>query len=240
MFRSSTLRTYGAAAATMVVTATTMGIAAPAAAVGATADAVPVDILACRSTPLSAIAKGTNVPGTPQRCVDAQIAGQRGAATVAGIRFEAVDAEGTTTRTALSAAQAGANSSTTVQATTHTGAAQASAKSAKLVVGKTVIQLGGMTSTATISCTYSPAGARWSYSAKSTVQSVKVNGRAVRLRNGATSIKVSGGTLHLNRSVKTGAGVVQQAAMLTTSSAQITFGESAAAIAQTVGNPCRS
>jgi hypothetical protein len=191
---------------------------------------------------LAALAKGQFPPNTPQQCVNDQVGGSQGTQTVGGVQIQTVDAAGSTSHTGAAAQTASATdaTATTTAVTTKTqaGAADASAASARLVSGSSTIQLGAMTSSSKISCTYGASGATFSFNGHSTVQSLKINGKAIQLHNGEMAVPVSGGTLYLNRTKTTATGIVQQAAVLVTNGATVTLGESAVAIAQTKGNPC--
>jgi hypothetical protein len=95
-----------------------------------------------------------------------------------------------------------------------------------------------MTSQTTISCTYGPNGAKYSYNSRSSVGSLKINGKPVAMRNGPMDIKLNGGTLRLNHAKTTAIGVTQHAVMLTTNGADVVIGESAVAISKAPKNPC--
>jgi hypothetical protein len=214
---------------TVVVT----GVATfPAVANTAADTAAPLVLFSCWSTPLAATAKGSPA-ATHSACKTDQIAGQQGPHTVGGVQFQAVDAQGSTTRTG-----GGHVTASEAAATTAGAKSDASATSAKLVVGHNVIEIGQITSASTISCTFSEAGARYTFVSTSTVRGVKVNGRPVRLHDGTMDIPVAGSTLRLNANNVSQTGNVQQAAKLLTKNAQVVLGETAVSLAPASDNPC--
>jgi hypothetical protein len=205
----------------------------PAFAAYTTADTAAGPVLFnCWSTPLGAKAKGAP-PATHGACKTDQVAGQQGPHTVGGVQIEAVDAQGSTTRTG-----GGSATASEAAATTATAKSDASARSARFVVSGNVIEIGMITSASTISCTYSETGGRYSFVSRSTIRGVKVNGRPVRLHDGTMDIPVAGSTLRLNASQLSQTGNVQQAAKLLSKGAEVVVGETAVALAPASGNPC--
>ena len=203
--------------------------------------AAPVNIFSCWTTPLSVVEKGepTTNPDR-QMCKDDQVAASQAADTDGAVKVRATSVAGTTTRTVARTFAARAAGTEAAQATTTESAvAKASAGSAKLTVGKTVIDLAAISSQTTISCTYGPNGARYSFNSKSSVGGVKINGKPVSMRNGPMDIKVNGGTLRLNHARTTAVGVTQNAVMLTANGTDVVIGESAVAISKAPKNPCR-
>jgi hypothetical protein len=216
---------------------TTGVVTVPTFAVTAADTATPPVLFDCWSTPVAALAKG-QMPTAHSACKTDQIAGQRGPHTVGGVQFQAVDAQGSTTRTGGLALASGLAAASEAGATTAGAKSTASAASARLVVGGNVVEIGQITSASTISCTFSETGARYSFVSTSTVRGVKVNGRSVRLHNGTMDIPVAGSTLRLNASNVSQTGNVQQAATLLTKNARVVLGETAASLAPVSGNPC--
>ena len=175
--------------------------------------------------PLSVSAAGASAASHPQQCTADLVGGAQGTHHVGNVAVQAVDAGGHT-------------APVTAESTTSGGSADATAASARIVVGHTVIQLGAISSHAAIRCTYGASGARFSFSGTSSVSSLRINGRPVRLRADAMDIAVPGGHLHLNHADLGTTGLVQHAVLLDTGSAHVVIGESAVALASTVDNPC--
>jgi hypothetical protein len=148
----------------------------------------------------------------------------------------ATGVQGTTTLTGNGAAAAGATEA--ADDTTVGAVATSSATTTRLTVGATVIDLGAVSTRTTINCSYGASGFRYSFNGTSSVASAKINGRPVKMSNGPMSIKVAGGTLLLNQTRTTPAGVVQQAAKLHTKKADVIIGGAAVAVAETPDNPC--
>jgi hypothetical protein len=235
-----------------VVLAAVLAITAPQAAAAASPDAAPPSLFACWVTPLAVSAAGEVPPVPAQRCEDDQVGGASGVHTVGNVRVQAVDATGTTSRTTGAATATASGTATlaggtpagdapgqALAATTQSGRARASAASTSIVAGSTRIQLGSVLSDSTITCTYDASGAHFSFFGRSSVSSVRINGRAVRLRNGAMDIPLPSGTLHLNQIEVRSTGVVTHPAILDTATAHVVIADSAVAIAETQGNPCR-
>ena len=220
--RPSTLVAFALLAGALTIsTATPAGAAA-----GPPAPAA--DLFTCWVSPLTVAARSAPAVTHPQRCVEDRVGGAQGTHTAGNVSVQAVDATG---RTAPRAAGA--------RSTTRGGLAEASATSARIVVGRTLIELGAISSRATIRCTYDTRGAHLSYSGTSSVASLRINGHVVPLRDVMTTIRVPGGRLRLNHSEVGPTGLVQHAVMLDTASAHVVIGEAAVAFAATAGNPCR-
>jgi hypothetical protein len=222
----------------------------------ASAAAATPNIFICWSRPLVAVVKAG--PG-PQQCITDQVGGAQGGHTVGGVQVVAVDATGSTSRTVPPAggkAVAGpsavgstsgdptsadpTSADPTAVTTTQGASANAAAASARLVVNKTVIQIGAVTSMSRISCTYSTTGARYTFNGASTVRSLRINGKLQQLGVGLRTFHiVGGGTLYLDRIQVGKTGVVVQAAVLETPKAHVVLGESAVDLAPGQANPCR-
>ena len=203
--------------------------------------AAPMSLFSCWTTPLSVVEKGEPTTNPDRQvCTDDQVAASQAADTDGPVKVSATAVAGSTTRTVARTFTTQAAGTEAARATvTESAVAKASAGSAKLTVGRTVIDLGAITSQTTISCTYGPSGARYSFSSKSSVGAVKINGKSVSMRNGPMDIKVNGGILRLNHARTTAVGVTQHAVMLTANGTDVVIGESAVAVSKAPKNPCR-
>ena len=90
--------------------------------------------------PLSVSAAGASAASHPQQCTADLVGGAQGTHHVGNVAVQAVDAGGHT-------------APVTAESTTSGGSADATAASARIVVGHTVIQLGAISSHAAIRCT---------------------------------------------------------------------------------------
>jgi hypothetical protein len=222
----------------VVIAAVAAAVATAGFAPGAAA-APAVNLFSCWTTPLSVVEKGEPTTNPDRQvCKDDQVAASQSADSAGSVKVRATAVAGSTTRTVAKAMVRAASTEAARATTTESAVAKASAGSAKLTVGSTVIDLGTITSQTTISCTYGPGGARYSYSSKSSVSGVKINGKPVAMRNGPMDIKVNGGTLRLNHAKTTAIGVTQHAVVLNTSGADVVIGESAVALSKAPKNPC--
>jgi hypothetical protein len=224
----------------VLATLAAVAVAVPASASAlATTDtnAASTGLFSCFANPLRITGAGQPGPNTNQLCKNDQVGGAQSTGTAGAVQVTATGVAGTTSVSGGGAA-AGAAGVSTEAATTASGAATATAKSAKLVVGKNVIELGAMSTQTTITCTYDAKGARFSFNSRSSVGSLKINGKPVTVANGASSVKLSNGTLYLNHTSITATGITQHAAMLHTAGVDVAVGEAAVAVANTPKNPC--
>jgi len=221
----------------VLATLAAVAVAVPASANVTAAATASSSLFSCFANPLRITGTGQPGPNTDQLCKNDQVGGAQSAGSAGAVQVTATGVAGTTSVSGAGAA-AHAAGVTTEAATTATGSATATAKSAKLVVGKNVIELGAMSTQTTITCTYDAKGAKFSFNSRSSVGSLKINGTAVKVANGASSVKLSNGTLYLNHSSVTATGITQHAAMLHTANADVTIGEAAVAVANTPKNPC--
>jgi hypothetical protein len=203
----------------------------------ASAAAAPPDLFTCWANPLSLLTIGMTGGVNHTACVDDQVAGATGTHTAGRLQVAAVDAKGSTARTGGTVEAAGAGHAAR---TTRGAVADASAASARIVLGANVVDLGAITSHATITCTYDAHGARSAFTGSSTVASVTVNGQPVTVHPGLNVIKVGAGTLRLNHAEVGASGLIQHAVMFDTVKAHLVLGEAAVAIADTAHNPCRT
>jgi hypothetical protein len=201
------------------------------------AAARPKSLFTCWTAPLRVVATGDPVSNPDRQvCQDDQVAASAAADSKGAVKVKATGVKGSTIRKAGAAAAL----RTEATSTTESAVAQSSADAATLTVGSTVIDLGAMTSQTTISCTYGPAGARFSFSSRSSVSSLKINGKPVTMKNGPMEVKLAGGgSLMLNHSKTSALGVTHHAVMLHAAGADVVIGESATAISSAAGNPCR-
>jgi hypothetical protein len=190
-------------------------------------------LFTCWASPLTLTAAGMPGRATHHGCVDGQVAAATGTHTVGRLQVQAVDAKGSTARTTGSAGAAGA------AATTEGAIATASVGSARIVLGANVVEFGAIAAEATVTCTYDANRAGFSFAGRSSVASVRVNGRPVAVRAGANEIRVGGGVLRLNHAEVTATALTQHAVMFDTARAHLVLGESGVAIAPGGGNPCR-
>lgn len=188
----------------------------------------------CSATPLRITAAGRPATNPARPCRDDRVGGAQSTGTVGAVQVSAVGTAGSTALTAGTVLEA------TTVGTTVGGRSTATAKSARLVVGKTVIVLGAMSTRSEISCAYSGRTSSFSFHSTSSVDSVTINGKSTAVGAGAKSIPVPGGTLWLNHSEVTRTGVVTHAAMLHTPAADVVLGEAAVGLSAAAGNPCRS
>jgi hypothetical protein len=231
-----------------VVLATVVGAMLPATAHAASAHAVALppsipaaaSLLSCSANPLRIAEAGKPMPGMTQTCKNDQVAGAQSTGKAGAVAVTATGVAGATSVSTGAVTVQAATGSTEagVTMTTISGQATAAASAAHLVVGKTTIDLGMLTTKSTITCTYGPSGATFSYRSTSSVGSLKINGKRMAIGNGTRSIRIPAGTLMLNHSSKTATGITQHAAMLHTTGADVTLGEAAVAIANTPRNPC--
>jgi hypothetical protein len=200
---------------------------------------VAASLLSCSANPLRIMEAGKPVPGMTQTCKNDQVAGAQSTGKAGAVAVTATGVAGATSvSTGAVTVQAATGTTEAVTMKTISGQATAAASAAHLVVGKTTIDLGMLTTKSTITCTYGPSGASFSYRSSSSVGSLKINGKRMAIGNGMRSIRIPAGTLMLNHSSKTPTGITQHAAMLHTTGADVTLGEAAVAIANTPKNPC--
>jgi hypothetical protein len=220
--------------------ASTVAVPAGATAVNASTAAAPTNLLSCYANPLRITEAGKPAPNPDKLCQTDQVAGARSTSTIGGVKVTATGIAGATAVTTgtVTALAAGITEAGAPMMKTVTGQATAMDKSAHLVIGKTVIDLGMMTTKSTITCTYGARSAKFSFKSVSSVGSLKINGKSRAIGNGARSIALPAGTLVLNHTTITPTGITQHAAMLHTTGADVVLGEAAVAIANTPKNAC--
>jgi hypothetical protein len=225
-----------------VAVAAIVAVLAPTGSTAANASTVaaPTSLLSCYANPLRVAEAGKPASNPDKLCKTDQVAGARSTTTIGGIKVTATGIEGATAFTTgtVTAQAAGITEAGAPMMKTVSGQATAVDKSAHLVIGKTTIDLGMMTTKSTITCTYGARSAKYSFKSVSSVGSLKINGKSRAIGNGARSIKLPSGTLMLNHTAITATGITQHAAMLHTAGADVVLGEAAVAVANTPKNPC--
>jgi Calx-beta domain/von Willebrand factor type A domain len=98
-----------------------------------------------------------------------------------------------------------------------------------------VIEIGTMTSTATVTCVAGPTGLTPTFTGSSAIASLKVNGVRMKIGTGPTKIRLPVGSLSLNSTTSGPAGLTQRAFDLRTPLGHVVIGASTVGAA---GNPC--
>lgn len=119
----------------------------------------------------------------------------------------------------------------------------ANVESTKITIGLTVIEIGVIRSTATVSCVPNVNGFVPSFTGASTVANLKINGLVIPVGSGPLTIPVPlVGSLSLNSTTTTGTSLVQRAVFLDTLLTDVVIGEARADFEGTAlhpgGNPC--
>jgi hypothetical protein len=123
-------------------------------------------------------------------------------------------------------------------------AATATVETTRIATIGLTIELGAITSTASVTCVAGPGGLVPSFAGSSTVTSLKINGISQPVGSAPLTIPLVVGTLSLNSTVTTSTGVVQRAVALDTLLVDVIVGEAKAGVTGTpahpAGNPCRA
>ncbi|MFE5564678.1 choice-of-anchor P family protein [Amycolatopsis japonica] len=103
-----------------------------------------------------------------------------------------------------------------------------------------LIEFGAVHADAAVTCVPGGDGLVPSFSARSTIVTLKVNGTTVVDLTGPITIPLSVGTLRLNQTTTTATALVRRAAVWDTPFVDLILGEARVSIAPSDGNPCRA